>query len=144
MAFNINTLLVNKVPMKLGTKTVTAEYTNDADQRYSDFMLHLGNIQKKLEDDNVEDMAFDDQQQLKDDIHEQAMGLGKEYIDSLFNEKDAEIVMDAINGREENLANVTYYLHQLGDASSDEYKAAMEKPNREAKRTSDHKKSKKD
>lgn len=142
MAFNINDLLVSKVPMKLGNETVTAEYTNDADQRYSDFMLRLGNIQKKLEDDNFEDMPFDEQQQLADNIHEEAMSLGKEYIDSLFGEKDAEIVMNAINGREENLANVTYYLHQLGDASSDEYKATMEKPNREAKRMSDHKKGK--
>lgn len=143
MVISLDNLLVNKVEVTLGGKSLTAEYTHDADERFQELMLNLGNLEKRLEADDVEDMAYDEQKEFAQKINDEEMALGREYIASLFNDEDTETIMAAINNRSENLANIVYYLNQLGDASSDEHKAAMEKPNRQAKRTNDHKKGKK-
>lgn len=96
-------------------RDLTARYTPEVDNEFSDFLIDLGELEKKMSDPKLEDLNVDSKKQKIREFTQEILELSSKYINSLFDKSDADYIFAKAGGRYTNVARLARTLFDEGN-----------------------------
>ncbi|WP_349514859.1 hypothetical protein [Leuconostoc suionicum] len=106
MAISINSILINEKNFTLQGRNLKAVYTPEVDNEFSDFLIDMGELEKKMSDKKLDDLNVDEKKKKIRQFTNEINDLSSKYIKALFNKEDADYIFEKAGGRVANLARL--------------------------------------
>lgn len=106
MAISINSILINEKNFTLQGHNLKAVYTPEVDNEFSDFLIDMGELEKKMSDKKIDDLNVDEKKKKIRQFTNEINDLSSKYIKALFNKEDADYIFEKAGGRVANLARL--------------------------------------
>ncbi|MDI6497123.1 hypothetical protein QMA66_01215 [Leuconostoc suionicum] len=106
MAISINSILINEKNFTLQGRNLKAVYTPEVDNEFSDFLIDMGELEKKMSDKKLDDLNVDEKKKKIRQFTNEINDLSSKYIKALFNKDDADYIFEKAGGRVANLARL--------------------------------------
>lgn len=106
MAISINSILINEKNFTLQGRNLKAVYTPEVDNEFSDFLIDMGELEKKMSDKKLDDLNVDEKKKKIRQFTNEINDLSSKYIKALFNKEDADYIFEKAGGRAANLARL--------------------------------------
>lgn len=120
MAINITSLVIKSEEFIIGKKTYTARYTKELDDEYSDLMLKTGELYRRIEKDDRDDISIDEQRKIVHSAYEEMAQNSKGYLTAALGEKEADEIVRYVGGRTVTITKIAQAVFEAGQ--SDELK----------------------
>lgn len=122
MAINISSLVIKSEDFKIGKKTYTAKYTPELDDKFSDFLLKMGDLYKRIEDeDRDDDITLDEQRKVVRDAYTEMADNSKEFLEAALGKQSSDEIIRYVDNRTITLVKIAKAIFEAGQ--SDELKA---------------------
>lgn len=106
MAISINSILINEKSFTLQGRNLKAVYTPEVDNEFSDFLIDMGELEKKMSDKKLDDLNVDEKKKKIRQFTNEINDLSSKYIKALFDKEDADYIFEKAGGRVANLARL--------------------------------------
>ncbi|MBE4726261.1 hypothetical protein [Leuconostoc citreum] len=106
MAISINSILINEKEFNLGNRKLTARYTPEVDNEFSDFLIEMGELEKKMADKKLDELNISDKKKKIREFTAEIRDLSSKYITALFDKSDADYIFEKAGGRIANLSRL--------------------------------------
>lgn len=115
MAIQLNGAIVSSETFTIGNKNIKAVYTPETDQEFSNLLVDLEALQKRVDDDEVTDkMTVDQKKKFINDTDNEIVKMSEKYIKSVFSKDDADFAIKECGGRVTNIARVASIVFNAG------------------------------
>lgn len=122
MAINISSLVIKSESFKIGNRTYTARYTPELDDKFSDFLLKMGDLYKRIEDeDRDDDITLDEQRKVVRDAYTEMADNSKEFLEAALGKQSSDEIIRYVDNRTITLVKIAKAIFEAGQ--SDELKA---------------------
>ncbi|MBA5938547.1 hypothetical protein [Leuconostoc citreum] len=106
MAISINSILINEKKFNLGNRELIARYTPEVDNEFSDFLIEMGELEKKMADKKLDELNISDKKKKIREFTAEIRDLSSKYITALFEKSDADYIFEKAGGRIANLSRL--------------------------------------
>lgn len=106
MAISINSILINEKKFNLGNRELIARYTPEVDNEFSDFLIEMGELEKKMADKKLDELNIAEKKKKIREFTDEIRDLSSKYITALFDKSDADYIFEKAGGRIANLSRL--------------------------------------
>lgn len=106
MAISINSFLINEKKFTLMGRDLTARYTPEVDNEFSDFLIDLGELEKRMSNPKLDELNVDSKKHKIREFTSEILELSAKYIKALFDKSDADYIFEQAGGRYTNVARL--------------------------------------
>lgn len=115
MAIQLSSAIITSQNFVLQNRTLKATYTPEIDEKFSDLMVDLEDMQAKLESKETSNLPVAEKKKLNRKVSADMVQKTEKYIRALFNDNDATFIIEQCGGRAINLARMAGTFFNAGN-----------------------------